>query len=286
MIHDNDYPLVTFLIKKSQYAISAKYVSNMVAVPATRPVPHAPPYVRGLINLRGKVLPLIDLRIRLGYRSHIDETSEFSQMLEFRKQEHIDWIHELERSVHEEREFKLTSDPHQYAFGKWYDSYETEDLSAQALLRKFARPHERIHSLAKKVEDLKSQRNFEGALEMISQSRDNELVQMVDLFDKVHQYMREFSREIAMIVEAPQFDYAVAIDEVQSVEFLAPGTTEKLPVGLDARLTNNLVTLIGRRVSDNSSVQILDSLRICDPDDVKGLELHFDASQENELQTN
>jgi len=257
--HDNDYPLVTFLIKENQYAISAKYVCNMVAVPPTRPVPHAPSYVRGIINLRGKVLPLIDLRSRLGFGSKITELTDFTTMLAKREQDHKNWLNELEASIVEKREFTLTTDPHKCAFGKWYDNYETNDLSARAILRKFDRPHRRIHAIAHQVEELQV---------------------MIKLFASIGQHMKEAAREIAMIVETPTFDYAVAIDMVKVVEFLAPGTLEKLPAGLDSGITNNLVTLIGRRQTDNSSVQILDASRICDPDDVKGLKL---VSQEEQL---
>lgn len=277
---DNDYPLVTFLIKESQYAISAKYVSNMVAVPSTRPVPHAPPYVRGIINLRGKVLPLVDLRIRLGYNSALSEINDFCSMLDQREQDHMNWLSELEASVDEERDFPLTSDPHKCAFGKWYDNYQTDDLTEKAILRKFDRPHKRIHALAHRVEKLQAQGDFDGARQVIDHARAKDLKLMVKLFANTKNHMNETAREIAMIVETPQFDYAVAIDMVTAVEFLAPNTTENLPVGLDNGETNNIVGLIGRRQADNSSVQILNSSRICDPDDVKGL-----LDQENTANT-
>lgn len=281
---DNDYPLVIFVIKDSQYAISAKFVSNMVAVPDTRPVPHAPSYVRGIINLRGKVLPLVDLRMRLGFESAASELNEFYSMLNQREQDHRNWLNELEASVDEERDFPLTSDPHKCAFGKWYDTYETNDLSAKAILRKFDRPHKRIHALAHHVEEFQAQGNFDGARKVIEEGREKDLKRMIKLFASVQNHFSESAREIAMIVETPEFDYAVAIDMVSAVEFLAPGTTEKLPAGLDNGQTNNLVALIGRRESDNSSVQILDSGRICDPQEVKGLITRENMENDQELQ--
>ncbi len=281
---DNDYPLVIFLIKGSQYAISAKFVSNMVAVPDIRPVPHAPPYVRGIINLRGKVLPLVDLRLRLGYTSANSEVSDFCTMLKQREQDHRNWLNELEASVLEKRDFHLTSNPHQCAFGKWYDTFKTEDLSAKAILRKFDRPHKRIHALAHKVEKLQAEGDFEAAQKLVKAGQAKDLKLMIKLFSKVQDHLQETAREIAMIVETPHFDYAVAIDMVSAVEFLAPGTTEDLPIGLDNGEDNNLVDLIGRRQGDNSSVQILDSGRICDPDHVKGLIVPEDSTQQEALQ--
>lgn len=277
MIHNSEYPLVTFLVKENQYAISAKHVSNMVAVPTTRPVPQAPAYVRGIINLRGSVMPLIDLRVRLGFRSAVAELDELTNMLAQREQDHQRWLIELEASVREQREFTLTTDPHRCAFGKWYDQYQPTDQSAEAMLKKFDRPHKKIHALAHKVEKYQAQGDFAAAQSVIDQGRTKELLLMVKLFSNFNDHVREAAREIAMIVETPLFDYAVAIDEVRAVEFLAPGTIESLPQGLDNGQVNNLVGLIGRRQSDNSTVQILDSKRICDPDDVKGLILPDEA---------
>ncbi len=284
MNQDQQYPLVTFLIKDTQYAISAKFVSNMVAMPPIRPVPHAPQYVRGITNLRGKILPLIDLRTRLGYQSSASEMKQFHLMLAKREQDHHNWLNELEASVAEERDFTLTTDPHQCAFGKWYDTYDTHDLVAKGFLNKFDRPHRRIHALAHKVKKLEAQGDFNGAQKVIERGRKKDLKLMIDLFSGMRRHMAESFREIAMIVETPQFDYAVAIDMIMAVEFLAPGTIEELPTGLDNGETNNLVGLIGRRQSDNSSVQILDSGRICDPDDVKGLLLQEDPDFQDELQ--
>jgi len=281
---DHNYPLVTFLIKESQYAISAKYVTNMVTVPSTRPVPHAPTYVRGIINLRGKVLPLIDLRLRLGFPSMTSELDEFTSMLAQREQDHRNWLNELDASIKEEREFTLTTDPHMCAFGKWYDNYKTEDLSARAILRKFNRPHRRIHAIAHKVEEFQAAGDYESAAEVVKNAKEKDLQAMIKIFSTISQHMRDEAREIAMIVETPTFDYALAIDLVKAVEFLAPGTTEKLPAGLDNGITNNLVGLIGRRMTDNSSVQILNSSRICDPEDMKGLIRNTQSVEQAELQ--
>ncbi len=256
----------------------------MVAVPATRPVPQAPSYVRGIINLRGKVLPLIDLRLRLGFRSTVSELSEFTTMLAQREQDHKNWLNELDASIQEEREFTLTTNPHKCAFGKWYDTFETDDLSARAILRKFDRPHRRIHAIAHKVEKLQAEGNFKAASAVVLQAKEKELQMMIKLFASIGDHMREAAREIAMIVETPTFDYAVVIDMVKAVEFLAPNTTEQLPPGLDNGITNNLVDLIGRRQKDNSTVQILNAHRICDPDDVKGLVLDSTTEKTKELQ--
>ena len=49
-------------------AIPAQLVQTMVMLPKVVSVPGAPGHVRGVVNLRGQVLPLIDLRLRCGLK--------------------------------------------------------------------------------------------------------------------------------------------------------------------------------------------------------------------------
>jgi len=58
-----------FLICKlgdKEYCIKLYHVKEILPVTAYTPVPHLPDYIVGLINVRGKVIPVIDVRLRLG----------------------------------------------------------------------------------------------------------------------------------------------------------------------------------------------------------------------------
>lgn len=58
--------LVTVAIGGQQFAIDIMVVREIRGWTASTPLPHAPPYVLGMINLRGAVLPVVDLGSRLG----------------------------------------------------------------------------------------------------------------------------------------------------------------------------------------------------------------------------
>jgi purine-binding chemotaxis protein CheW len=58
--------LVVFQLGEEEYAITVERVREVVKADRITRVPGAPPYVRGIINLRGRVVPVIDLRQRLG----------------------------------------------------------------------------------------------------------------------------------------------------------------------------------------------------------------------------
>ncbi|MGH8261327.1 MAG: chemotaxis protein CheW [Steroidobacteraceae bacterium] len=53
-------------VADAEYAIPADEVYQMESFSGATPVPGAPPYVAGLVQVRQKVLPLVDLRIRFG----------------------------------------------------------------------------------------------------------------------------------------------------------------------------------------------------------------------------
>jgi len=58
--------LVTVAIGGQQFAIDIMMVREIRGWTASTPLPHAPSYVLGMINLRGAVLPVVDLGSRLG----------------------------------------------------------------------------------------------------------------------------------------------------------------------------------------------------------------------------
>ena len=57
---------LTFHLAKEEYGIEIMKVQELIGLVPITPVPTAPDYCRGVINLRGKVIPTIDLRAKLG----------------------------------------------------------------------------------------------------------------------------------------------------------------------------------------------------------------------------
>jgi purine-binding chemotaxis protein CheW len=55
---------LTFSIGKEQYGIEIRYVTEIIGIQTITGVPELPEYVRGIINLRGKIIPVVDVRLR------------------------------------------------------------------------------------------------------------------------------------------------------------------------------------------------------------------------------
>jgi purine-binding chemotaxis protein CheW len=57
---------LTFELGSEAYGIEIRFVTEIVGIQPVTQVPEVPGYVKGIINLRGQVIPVIDMRLRFG----------------------------------------------------------------------------------------------------------------------------------------------------------------------------------------------------------------------------
>lgn len=55
---------LTFSLGKETYGIEIRYVTEIIGIQAITEVPELPEYIKGIINLRGKIIPVMDVRLR------------------------------------------------------------------------------------------------------------------------------------------------------------------------------------------------------------------------------
>lgn len=209
-------PWVVFILDENRYAISCDYAREMVTFKNFTRVPMAPNYVRGLINLRGRVIALIDLRKWTGMPPPFDLIAEMHQ----REKEHQEWLDALEVSVRDNRPFTKATDPHQCAFGKWYDSYRTTDIGIRALLREFDAPHKAIHGVAAQALEAAGAGDLGKAHGIIERTRETTLQEMKSLFARFREALKDLLFEVAMVLEKGDRSCAVVVDNIESVEML------------------------------------------------------------------
>lgn len=63
---DKDIQIVGFRIGRETFGLPISLVREIVRVPEITSVPNAPDYIEGVINLRGRIIPVVDLRKRFG----------------------------------------------------------------------------------------------------------------------------------------------------------------------------------------------------------------------------
>jgi len=55
---------LTFSLDKETYGVEIKYVIEIIGIQTITEIPELPEYIKGIINLRGKIIPVMDVRLR------------------------------------------------------------------------------------------------------------------------------------------------------------------------------------------------------------------------------
>jgi purine-binding chemotaxis protein CheW len=70
---EEEYQLVTFLVDREEFALPVDCVREIIREGRLTFVPKTPGYVRGVLNLRGTIVPVVDLRSVFGYEGRKDD---------------------------------------------------------------------------------------------------------------------------------------------------------------------------------------------------------------------
>jgi purine-binding chemotaxis protein CheW len=67
---------LTFTLGGEAYGIEIRFVTEIIGIQPITPVPELPDYIIGIINLRGKIIPVMDVRLRFRkpFREYNDRT--------------------------------------------------------------------------------------------------------------------------------------------------------------------------------------------------------------------
>jgi purine-binding chemotaxis protein CheW len=64
---------LTVVLSGESYGIAVLKVREIIRLQKITPVPQTPPFVKGIINLRGRVIPVVDLRVKFGLNAEFAE---------------------------------------------------------------------------------------------------------------------------------------------------------------------------------------------------------------------
>lgn len=67
---------LTFVLGNESYGLEIQYVTEIIGIQEITSVPELPDYIKGIINLRGKIIPVMDVRTRFKkeFRKYDDRT--------------------------------------------------------------------------------------------------------------------------------------------------------------------------------------------------------------------
>lgn len=64
---------LTFRLCEESYGIAVLKIREIIRLQKITPVPQMPAYTRGVINLRGKIIPVIDMRLKFGLAKAVED---------------------------------------------------------------------------------------------------------------------------------------------------------------------------------------------------------------------
>jgi chemotaxis signal transduction protein len=245
-------------------ALPIHAVREVVIVPPVMPVPNAPPHVRGVVNLRGSILKALDLRLLLGMQSLDEEIRQMEALFEQRAGDHRNWLNELISCIHEQREFRLARNPHNCAFGKWYDSYRpaNSSLAFLSFWRTLDAPHQRLHRVADHAIELSLHGDHEAALHAVDFARQGDLAGLLHLFGEVSLVLRQTSRELAIVLQESGEPMSVTTDTVDGIAEIREDEIEPIPDFLLPSGDRALIHEVARRTESGDVVMLLDTGRL------------------------
>lgn len=216
------------------FAVPASQVLHISRLPKIKTIPNAAPSISGAISFRDTVISVIDLRHFLGYETMADQANELAKVLKKRKEEHVEWLNELQRCVKQGEEFTLEKDPKKCKFGEWFYNFKTENKALQMLLARFEAPHNAIHGIANKAFDLIDQDRLNDATALIEKTKNTDLKTIITLFDEFEKAYTELNRSLVIVLWSGSQTIGYCVDGVSSVMRLKPLTQEE---GLDENVS-------------------------------------------------
>lgn len=228
-------------INRNLYGMSTESTVELMGAGTSQitRVPHSPNYIAGVINHRGTIIPVIDMRSLLGFEHRSAEYAKLKQHFDNLKNDHVTWLGTLEDSVYRNQKFTLATDPCKCNFGVWYQSVlngkssMSEMILNDPILKSFLEecdePHRKIHAVAEQVLAMKSAGKTDEAIAKIDSVRNDELVELTTLFDRIQTTIRTKLNSMLVITEVGARKAAIAVDAVSFVADCRDDTIEPLP---------------------------------------------------------
>lgn len=161
--------------------------------------PAADPH-QAIVEFQGQPVNYYHLCPLLGQTSAYQALLELQDTLHTREQEHVDWLNALELALTRHTDFNKPRDPHQCAFGQWFDHFQTDNLQLQAVLSDFDLPHRTIHGLADTLLQQRDQGHVSEAVAALQQARHTTLAQLQNTFSRARQMLQAKIRPLSIFV--------------------------------------------------------------------------------------
>lgn len=153
-IKNQELPWLIFKVRKNNYAINTnKVISIMKMVDEFIEVPDNQSYIRGIINLRGDIIPLIDLKVLLKEKSNHDREAEFENTINKKILEIRQWVDTFVEKIDENKSFHEAGNSDESEFVKWLIESREKEKNLEYHLNKILNSVYTLFGYSKKYND-------------------------------------------------------------------------------------------------------------------------------------
>ncbi len=211
---------MTFSTGLAHYALPVgviRYITSMNSI-QLRPTPDKQGGRHRVFDFEGHAIALYRFSDLMGVQSLVEESRQLIELLRQRRQDHVEWVEDLEHSILTGEPFTKATNPHQCAFGLWYDKYQPLDTELKSIMAKFDQPHRRIHSLAQQLIGLSvAEGRVDEAIAILDEERFSTLKTLMNLFDQAESRLQYMVKPVAMIVDVGNQLYALELDNLEDI---------------------------------------------------------------------
>ncbi len=206
-----------FSLKNNYFGVDALNVKEIIKLPDITKVPNPIFGVRGMIKFRDHIIPIVDMRLKMGMDSLREENFGLVETLKHREEEHNEYLNELENCLINNTKFTKTFDPKECPFGKWYYNFNSENIVVTNLLEEFEQPHNMIHEFAKKMISMNTTSSHEDVIKQYNRESKLRLNALVKLFHELYEKINLETRELAIIYELGDKLLGFSVDKVYRI---------------------------------------------------------------------
>lgn len=250
---------VTFRVQSKRYAVPIEAVAEMTQIHDVHPIAGAPSWILGMMRLRNSVVPVLDLRGRLGLPQLQQEIDAALADLALHRQRHIDDV----------------LAPKQDAIGLgrvedcplrlWIQAREGDEGPVGSLLSRLRDPDQRLHALVESRHALESRSEHEEARRLLLRAENAELREMREACEGVARELRSRSKQMVVILRGLRENLGIAVDHIDSVASVDADQILPRPLlSLESSHASPdlLVTSVVRMHDQSPLVQVLDVDRV------------------------
>ncbi|GEM_PF-6744129 len=254
--------IVVFGVGSGRFGIEVDRVREMTSLGHLDEIAGAPEWVAGVIRIREEILPVVDLRMRLGMPTFAAERADLTESLSRIEEWHADWMRKCEHDLARGRSISTTTDKD--ACGEMLGDHRVFDEipRLRQLSERMRAAHDAFHTAVH--EDLgnvdPTQDDVSERLQAIRTGPQRAFSAQID---ELKRQLEEGTRPMVIVVTIDDGSSSIQVDRVHSVVTFSPEQVEAAPLGTLVTPDGcELVREVVKTPNDPRVVQILDIDRL------------------------